>query len=64
MSKGKPKRCIYPGCERPAMPPNPRGGPASAFCKLEEHNALTAHQERLRLEVLSDPTTRREEDDG
>jgi hypothetical protein len=44
------KTCIYPGCERPAMPPHPLGGPPSSFCELEEHNALTAHQERLRLE--------------
>jgi len=25
------------------------GGPQPSFCDLEEHNALTAHQERLRL---------------
>ena len=45
----EPKRCIYPGCERPAVPPHPLGGPQPAFCDLEEHNALTAHQERQRL---------------
>ena len=27
----------------------PVGGPQPAFCDLEEHNALTAHQERERL---------------
>ena len=43
------KTCIYPGCERPALPPHPLGGPPPAFCDLEEHNALTAHQERERL---------------
>ena len=43
------KLCIYPGCERPAAPPHPLGGPQPAFCDLEEHNALTAHQERQRL---------------
>ena len=43
------KLCIYPGCERPAAPPHPMGGPQPAFCDLEEHNALTAHQERQRL---------------
>jgi hypothetical protein len=64
MSKSKAKRCIYPGCDRPAARPDPRGGPQPAFCELEEHNALTAHQERQRLAVLSDPTTRKEEDDG
>ncbi len=45
----EPKTCIYPGCERPAVPPHPLGGPQPAFCDLEEHNALTAHQERQRL---------------
>jgi hypothetical protein len=43
------KMCIYPGCKRPAVPPHPQGGPQPAFCDLEEHNALTAHQERQRL---------------
>lgn len=42
------KTCIYPGCERPAVPPHPLGGPQPAFCDLEEHNALSAHQERQR----------------
>jgi hypothetical protein len=28
------------------VPPHPLGGPPSSFCDLEEHNALTAHQER------------------
>ena len=46
----EPKLCIYPGCERPAVPANPMGGPQPSFCDLEEHNALTAHQERQRLE--------------
>ena len=34
-----------------AIPPGsyPLGGPQPAFCDLEEHNALTAHQERQRL---------------
>ena len=44
------KTCIYPGCDRPAVPPHPLGGPQPAFCDLEQHNALTAHQERQRLE--------------
>ena len=42
------QRCIYPGCERPAVPPHPLGGPQPSFCDLEEHNALSAHQERQR----------------
>jgi hypothetical protein len=48
------KTCIYPGCERPAVPPHPLGGPQPAFCDLEEHNALTAHQERQRIESEED----------
>ena len=48
MSSESPKICIYPGCKRPAVPPHPLGGPQPAFCDLEEHNALTAHQERQR----------------
>lgn len=43
------KICIYPGCERPAVPPHPLGGPQPAFCDLEEHNALSAHLERKRI---------------
>jgi hypothetical protein len=54
------KICIYPGCERPAVPPHALGGPQPSFCDLEEHNALTAHQERKRLEQESD--TRRASD--
>jgi hypothetical protein len=49
MSETATKTCIYPGCERLAVPANPLGGPQPAFCDLEEHNALTAHQERERL---------------
>jgi hypothetical protein len=54
--------CIYPGCERPAAPPNPLGGPRPAFCDLEEHNALTAHQERQRL--ASEPQANKDQEDG
>jgi colicin import membrane protein len=55
------KTCIYPGCERPAAPPNPLGGPQPTFCDLEEHNALTAHQERQRL--ASEHNADRDEED-
>lgn len=48
-TEAEPKLCIYPGCERPAVPPHPMGGPQPSFCDLEGHNALTAHQERQRL---------------
>jgi hypothetical protein len=54
MSSEEPKRCIYPGCDRPAVPAHPQGGPQPAFCDLDEHNALTAHQERERLARSSD----------
>ena len=50
MTASAPATCIYPGCGRPVVPAHPLGGPPSSFCDLEEHNALTAHQERERLE--------------
>jgi hypothetical protein len=49
MTETQAKTCIYPGCARLAVPPHPMGGPQPSFCDLEEHNALTAHQERQRL---------------
>jgi hypothetical protein len=55
----EPERCIYPGCERLAAPPDPHGGPPSAFCELDEHNALTAHQERRRIEESTQEETDR-----
>jgi hypothetical protein len=55
VSETSVKICIYPGCERPAVPPHPLGGPQPAFCDLEEHNALTAHQERRRLAAKDEP---------
>ena len=55
MTAETPKTCIYPGCERPAVPAHPLGGPQPAFCDLEEHNALTAHQERQRLAAPTSP---------
>jgi hypothetical protein len=58
------KICIYPGCERPAVPPHPLGGPQPAFCDLEEHNALTAHQERQRLAANDQLHTDEEDEDG
>jgi colicin import membrane protein len=49
MSESEAKTCIYPGCDRAAAPAHPQGGPRPSFCDLEEHNALTAHQERQRI---------------
>ncbi|HEY5059014.1 MAG TPA: hypothetical protein VII51_08335 [Gaiellaceae bacterium] len=51
------KKCIYPGCERPAVPPHVLGGPQPAFCDLEEHHALSAHLERQRLAKERAPGT-------
>jgi hypothetical protein len=55
MSEPPPRTCIYPGCERPAIPPHELGGPPGSFCDLEEHNALSAHLERQRLAGDSSP---------
>jgi len=64
MTEDEPKLCIYPGCERPAVPPHPLGGPQPAFCDLEEHNALTAHQERQRLARIAGEQPEGDESDG
>jgi hypothetical protein len=47
------KICIYPGCERHAVPAHALGGPQPAFCDREDHNALTVHLELKRLEALA-----------
>jgi hypothetical protein len=70
MSEIPARTCIYPGCGRPAVPPNPLGGPQPSFCDLEEHNALTAHQERERQRLakegamMSEPAAERRGSDG
>ena len=38
-----------PGLRAARRAAAPAGRPAAGFCDLEEHNALTAHQERQRL---------------
>jgi hypothetical protein len=58
------KTCIYPGCERPAVPPHPLGGPQPSFCELEEHNALSAHQERRRREHEGATSSNRDQSEG
>ena len=63
MSDAGRKICIYPGCERPAVPPHPLGGPQPSFCDLEEHNALTAHLERRRLALAEASNQTTEEDE-
>ncbi|HVW47081.1 MAG TPA: hypothetical protein VHA76_08510 [Solirubrobacterales bacterium] len=60
----EPKICIFPGCDRPAVPPHPMGGPQPAFCDLEEHNALTVHLERKRLEAEAGESKEEEGNDG
>ena len=62
MSERLAKGCIYPGCERPAAPPHPLGGPQPSFCELEENNALTAHQERHRLARQAEHQARDDEE--
>jgi hypothetical protein len=57
------KTCIYPGCDRPAVPPHPMGGPQPSFCDLEDHNALTAHLERQRLASAAGQDDTNEEDE-
>jgi hypothetical protein len=57
MTATTPKPCIYPGCERPAVPPHALGGPQPSFCELEEHNALTSYQERQRRQRDAAATT-------
>ncbi|MDX6707008.1 MAG: hypothetical protein QOI48_2854 [Solirubrobacteraceae bacterium] len=47
--------CLYPGCEREAVPPpktavEGRTGPPPRYCDIEEHNASTTYQELQRLE--------------
>ena len=47
--------------DTPAVPPHPLGGPQPAFCELEEHNALRAHQERVRRAALTTPDSEEEQ---
>lgn len=47
--------CLYPGCERPAVPPRDTGdprrkGPPPRYCELEEHNAASTYQALKALE--------------
>lgn len=63
MTDAQQKLCIYPGCTRPAVPPHPMGGPQPAFCDLDEHNALSAHLERKRLEALEAARAPNEEEE-
>ncbi|MDQ2759193.1 MAG: hypothetical protein M3Y17_01850 [Actinomycetota bacterium] len=64
MSEAPAKTCIYPGCERPAVPGHPLGGPQPSFCDSEEHNALSAHQERGRRSEDEDESEPRSVSEG
>ena len=53
--------CLYPGCEREAVPPpkaamqaGGRTGPPPRYCDIEEHNASSTFQELKRLEQIGD----------
>ncbi len=58
MTDAPGKTCIYPGCDRPAVPAHALGGPQPAFCDREDHHALSAHLERQRLAGAAAPTAR------
>lgn len=44
MSETETVICLYPGCERPAVPPPKHGGPPPRYCDIEEHNASSTYQ--------------------
>ncbi len=48
-ASAKPATCAYPGCARPVPEPTGPGRPP-AFCDDPEHTAMTAFEERARLE--------------
>jgi carbon-monoxide dehydrogenase large subunit len=52
------RTCIYPGCDRPVVGAHAAGGPPSAFCDREDHNALMAHLERKRRGIVPDAAYR------
>jgi hypothetical protein len=43
--------CVFPGCDRAAEPRSSATGKSPAYCDLPEHNWMTAHHERRRLNV-------------
>ncbi len=44
MSETETVICLYPGCDRPAVPPPKHGGPHPRYCDIEEHNASSTFQ--------------------
>jgi hypothetical protein len=40
----EPVICLYPGCDREAVPPPKHGGPPPRYCDDEEHNASSTYQ--------------------
>ncbi len=51
MSETSEQKCIYPGCDRPAVPAHELGGPQPHFCDLEEHNAGSTYRARQEMEA-------------
>jgi hypothetical protein len=56
MTETAEETCIFPGCDRPAVPRHELGGPRPAFCDLEEHNAATTHAARKEAEASASST--------
>jgi hypothetical protein len=54
MSETKVQMCIFPGCDRPAVPAHELGGPQPHFCDLEEHNAGSTHLARKAAAAAAD----------
>ncbi len=55
MSEQPTQVCIFPGCDRPAVPPHALGGPQPRFCDLEEHNAGSTHLALQRAREQAEP---------
>ena len=58
------KTCIYPGCERPAVPPHPLGGPQPAFCDLEDAQRADAPTRSASASRPRPSATDEEDDSG
>jgi len=44
MSETETVTCLYPGCDRDAVPPPKHGGPPPRYCDNEDHNAASTFQ--------------------
>lgn len=43
--------CLFPGCDSPPVAPPEGGGPLPRYCERDDHNVISAHTERVRLEA-------------